>query len=234
MPGPVEFNTPARVIREALYDAKLLQQGDEPSGERLATCLNRLNDLVNLWQTQGIKLWLNKVTPVALVAGTPTYTFGPAGSGAKRMRVIQGWYRDSNGVDRPLDPLSWESYNSLSNKLVQGTVNGYFVDKQAANLAVTLWQVPDATAALGTVQLLMQEPIYQAVSLTETMIFPNEWYMALHWGLADEICTGQPGAIVQRCEQRAKMYREALEDWDVEDAPTFFTPSSEGSTSNFR
>ncbi len=52
--------------------------------------------------------------------------------------------------------------------------------------------------------------------------------MALRWGLADDICTGQPGEIMRRCAERAKAYREALEDWDVEDAATQFQPDPQG------
>lgn len=215
-------------------DAKLLQVGDDPSSERYATCMNRLNDLVNLVQTQGVKLWLNEIQPVVLVAGTPTYTFGPAGSGTKKMRVIEAYYRDVNNLDRPLDALSWNTYNSMTNKTQQGPITGYFVDKQAANLAVTFWLVPDAVAATGSAKLLVQKQVTNAINLNEQLSFPNEWFMYLHWGLAAEICTGQPQAIIQRCEQRAAVYRAALEDWDVEDASTSFAPNMEGRSSAFR
>ena len=43
-------------------------------------------------------------------------------------------------------------------------------------------------------------------------------------GLADELATGQPQPIMQRCEAKANQYRQALEDWDVEDASTSFAP----------
>ena len=48
--------------------------------------------------------------------------------------------------------------------------------------------------------------------------------MALRWALADDICTGQPQAIMDRCAGRSRYYKEILEGWDVEDAPTRFTP----------
>ena len=86
------------------------------------------------------------------------------------------------------------------------------------------WLTPDTAAANGTAHLLTQKRINNAVSLTEDIMFPIEWSMGLRWGLADDLATGQPAAIMQRCEAKAKAYREALEDWDVEDAPTTFTP----------
>jgi len=46
----------------------------------------------------------------------------------------------------------------------------------------------------------------------------------LRWALAADLSTGQPEAIQNRCMLFAEGYRQALEAWDVEDAPTQFTP----------
>jgi hypothetical protein len=119
----------------------------------------------------------------------------------------------------------------------RGAINSYFVDKQAASLSVTFWLCPDTTeAANGQAHVLLQTQITNPASLTETMQFPDEWRMALRWGLADDICTGQPKEIMDRCAARAGAYRAVLEDWDVEDAPTSFTPDSRysSSSSSFR
>jgi len=88
--------------------------------------------------------------------------------------------------------------------------------------------VPDTTAATGTVHLILQTQATNMGSLTDNDAFPVEWAMALRWGLADELATGQPQTIMARCEAKAKAYREALEDWDVEDADTRFKPDPRG------
>ncbi len=226
---PNTFNTPDRIIRMAMKNAGLLEDGDDPLGENYADYLARLNDLVNLWQTQGIKLFLNQILSITLQAGMATYTLGPGGaiSADKKMRVLEGYFEDSAGESRPLTPYSWNTYQDLPNKTLAGSVFGYFVDKQVSNLVISLWQVPDATAATGTVKLIVQNPVAQMANLTDPIGFPVEWYMALHWGLADDICTGQPEAIVQRCAARAKAFREALENWDVEDASVTFSLDSQ-------
>ena len=210
-----------------MRDAGLLQEGDEPSGEDYATYTVRLNDLINLWQTQGLKLWLNFLQPVVLVAGQTTYSLGPAGSTitTKPVRVAEGYYVEAGGTSRQLDALSWNTYNTLSSRTQRGAVTGYFVDKQQDNLAVSLWLVPDTSAATGRVDLLIQKQVTNVVKLTDTMNFPIEWFMALRWGLADDISTGQPPSIVQRCQTRAEAFRLALEEWDVEDGSTFFQPN---------
>ena len=109
-----------------------------------------------------------------------------------------------------------------------GIVALFFVDKQRDNLVVKFWLTPDSTAATGTAHLLLPQKITHFTGLTDTMDFPPEWFMALRWGLADDICTGQPDAIVQRCAQRATAFRTACEDWDREDTGTMFQPDSQG------
>lgn len=217
-------NTPASIIQDAYFDSGWLQEGQTCNGEQIVSGMRKLTDLVNLWQTQGLKLWLNVDTPITLVAGTSTYTLGPAGTVAmtKPLRVMEAWYTDANGIRRPLIPLSWNDYSRLSQVTNQGAINSYFVNKQQLVLSVFFWLVPDSNAALGTAHLLTQTQVTNFITVTETMNFPIEWRIALRWGLADELATGQPQSIMDRCAQRALAYRTALEDWDVEDASTRF------------
>lgn len=236
MPFPSSFYTPARIIPLALKDAGLLQQGSTATPEFLEDGLHRMADMIAAWQTQGIKLWLNSILNVTLVAGISTYTLGPGGSliSTKPTRVLAGWARQLSGARYPLNPLSWDGYRSLGNLTSPGAVNSYFVDKQQANLVVSFWNVPDAQGALSVIELLIQRQVNTPTTLSEEIIFPVEWYLALRWGLADEFATGQPEVITARCAAKAREYRQMLEDWDVEDASTSFAPDmSRGRPSRF-
>jgi len=223
-------NNPLSIIQDAYFDAGLIGVGQLVNGEQIVMGMRKLTDLINLWQTQGLKLWLNVDTSITLVAGTATYTLGPSGTVdmTKPLRVIEAYYADANGVRRPLTPLAWADYVRLSTVNQSGSINSYFVNKQATQLSVLFWPAPDATAATGVGHLVLQTQVTNFISLTETMNFPLEWRIALRWGLADELATGQPQAIMDRCQQRAAAYRAMLEDWDVEDAPTRFTVSQQG------
>jgi hypothetical protein len=231
MAAPSSLNTVDRLIRYALRDAGRLQYGDNPNSEVISDCLGRLTDLINTWQTQGLKLWLNSIQSITLVAGTSTYVLGPSGAiiTVKPTRVLQGWYVRSSGERQELQVLSADEFYSVGRLTQSGAVNSYYVDKQRLNLSVHFWQVPDATAALGTVELLIQQQALAPTTLYESLAFPVEWFLALRWGLADELASGQPALLADRCERKALMYRQLLEDWDVEDAPTRFTPDSQAS-----
>ena len=225
MTAPTD-NTPISIITDGYFDAGILQEGQTPNPEQIVSGMRRLTGMINLWQTQGLKLWLNVDISVPLVTGQGTYVLSPTGDVVmtKPLRVIQAWYTDANNIRRPLTVLSWDDYARLSQIVQTGAINSYFVNKKDTSLSVFFWLNPDATAATGTAHLLLQAQVTNFIAVNETMNFPIEWKLALHWGLADEVCTGQPQAIMDRCQQRAAAYRTMLEDWDVEDAPTRFTP----------
>jgi len=226
MTTPASFPTAQRIIQFAMRNAGLLAEGDEPNSDQLAENLVRLNDLVNLWQTQGLKLFLLQDIAIPLIQGQAFYQVGP-GQGVnmtKPLRGLQAYFLDSNSIRRPLVPLSWDEYMRLSQITNQGSINSYFIDKQATFLNVFFWLPPDATDATGTGHILFETQVTNYVSITDQTAFPQEWFIGLCWGLADEICTGQPQPIMDRCEKRAAAYRQALENWDVEDTPTMFAP----------
>lgn len=224
MTTPASQYTASRIITFAYRDAELVQEGSSPNGEQMARGWMMLNDMINLWVTQGLKLFLTTDTPVTLVAGTNKYVLGPGGSGLKPLQVVEGYYKDQNGIQRPLIPLAWDDWIKLSQVTQLGPVTQYFVDKQVSVFNVFMWLTPDATAALGQVHLVLRNQVTGPVALTDAVGFPVEWYIALRWGLASELATGQPDRVLQRCDQKAAQYRQALDDWDVEDAPTSFAP----------
>ena len=232
MTSPASLNTPARVIEYAMKDAGLLSRGDLPDSDQYAEYGNRLNDLINIMQTQGLKLWLNYDMPLALTQGVGKYLVTASGLVVvtKPMRVFDAFTINISGVRRPLTIISRAEYNRLSNVTNQGALNSVFVDKQQTYLGIYFWMVPDAVAATDTPYLTVQQAVANFTNLNDQMNFPQEWFMSLRWGLADDICGGQSKAIMDRCQQRAVLYRTALEDWDVEDASTFWQPDSRATT----
>lgn len=222
-------NTPYAIITDAYLDAGKIKLGQVPSSEMIVAALRRLNDLINTAQTEGIKLWLIVDTEVTLVADQATYTFSPTGDVvmSRPLRAIDGYFLDASGNRTLLYSVSWSDWLKLPQPASTGPINQYFVNKLATQLEVTFWLTPDATAATGEAHVLFQTQVTNPISLTETMQFPPEWKMWLHWALADELSTGQPQAVIQRCQGKAEMYKQMLLNWDVEDTPTSFAPDTQ-------
>jgi hypothetical protein len=234
------INTPYAVLVDALDDSGLLKKGQTPDGDQLAKGMRRLRDVVNTAQMGGLRLWKNTDITVPLTQGQAAYTFSPGGSVdmTKPLRVFEAYYLYTEGGNRrPLLQISLRDYWMLGQAGTavanQGSVNQFVVEKLAAQLKVTFWPTPDEPdATLGAVHLLMQTQITNPISLTEDIEFPSEWRAYLHWNTAAELCTGQPDAIVQRCEQKAKYYRDLMDGWDVEDAETRFAPNNQWLSQN--
>ena len=228
-------NTAYGIINDAMHDAGLLGEGDDPNSEQLATNLRRLCDIINFYQTQGIKLFLQEEITIPLVAGTQSYTVNQAGGVLpnKNLRILQGRIQTPAGERRTIFPISWQEWNTLPNGS-QGAITGYFVDKQATSLVVKFWNTPNASEALNSAVLLVHTQADNPFNLETDVAFPQEWRIALRWALADDIATGQPQAIMDRCQQRARYYKEELEGWDVEDAPTMFAPNLRYGPGGFR
>lgn len=222
-------NTCYGIIHDAMFDAGLLQRGQLPNSDELASNMRRLCDIVNLYQTEGIKLFLYEDISINLVESQSTYTIYSSGDVAmdKPLQVLQGYILNTDDIRRPIISMSWDEWMRLSQITGNdGMVSSYFVDKQATQLNVHLWNPPDATEAANTAHLLVRTQASNPVNLEANMSFPQEWRMALRWALADDISTGQPAAIMERCESKALYYKEILEGFDVEDAGTFFAPDT--------
>lgn len=222
--------TATAIVTKAYQDCQRLARFTALTADQQADGLDRLNDLINLWQTKGLKLFLDYEHTVDLVASQGTYSFRSGGdvSVSRPLEVKHVSFWDSSSVSRPLQPISRQEWSALSNRTQTGTVNQYFVEKLYDRLNLHLWNVPDATAAAGTLRVVVRAQADNPATIAANVLFPPEWAIALRWGLADELATGMPDAVQIRCAQRAKAYREALEDFDVEQAETYFQPDQRG------
>jgi len=203
-------NTPIKILTDAYLDAGLIRREQQLNSDQISSGLRRLTDLINFEQTQGLKLWLNYDLSITLTSGTGSYILGPTAAGGtvnmtKPLRVMEAYYLFSSGTRQPLVPLSWDDYIRLSQVTTEGAINSYFVNKQQSTLNVFFWLIPDDTAATGTGHLLIQQQVTNPISVTEDMNFPVEWRLFLRWAVADEIATGQPTAIVERCANNASI-----------------------------
>lgn len=232
MTSPSSFNTVDQAICQAYWNVGRVAEGQRPSSQLYATALNKLNALFNFLQTKGLKLFTLRDTTLTLTS-TNFYPIGPGATGLsmiKPLRVADAYFLDASSNKVPLTPLSWQEWSVLQNSPTQqvGTPVNYFVDKQVSVLNVWLWPTPDTTAQTGAVHLVLQTQVTNPTSLTDSIAFPGEWFLAVSWALADELSSGQPNAIVMRADAKRREYLEAMEGWDVEDAQTFFTPDPRG------
>lgn len=217
------------VIELAMRNAGLLDKAEFPDSDDLREYMIRLTMLINFEQTQGLKLWLQENITISPVIGQQSYAFGPTGDVQmpRPTRIIEGFFTFPTSITGgiqiryPLYQMSRQEFNQLGVLNVPGIMNSFFADKQQMNLIVWLWLLPDLFTSLATCTFVTQTQINQPISITDTMNFPVEWGQYLHWGLAAQIDQGQPIAVQDKNTTNAEFYRNALENFDVEDASTY-------------
>jgi hypothetical protein len=227
--GDTYSQSAACVIELAMRDSGLIDHMEMPGSEDYRQYMLRLNALINFEQTQGLKLWLQENVTFTPVLNQQVYAWGPNGDIVmpRPTRIIEGFFTfplsATSGIQTrySLYQLSRQEFNQLGVLNVPGITNSFFVDKQQANLNLWLWLDPDAFTASATVTFVTQTQINQAISITDSMNFPIEWFQYLHWALASEIDIGQPAAVQQNNDTNRDMYRAALENFDVEDTSTY-------------
>ena len=221
--------TQSRLIYLALRKIGVIQSGGTPTANQLADAQDTLDDMIQEWQADGLRLWVMDDITVPLVAGKKTYTIGPSGADVtapRPERIIGGRRHDlTSGYDTPMVYYSRTDYNQLSNKDQTGQMVAFYYDKHLVG-TVYVYLVPDATiAAQYTLILTVQKPLDSVTSSTTTMQFPNAWFQALKYGLAAALAPdyGVPVDQRQLLMQETQMYKANLENYDQEDPSTYFT-----------
>jgi hypothetical protein len=221
----VTSNSVRGIIHDAARDAGLLAEEDELDSGRYAEYFRRLNDVINVSQVTGLHLWLTKEITITPIAGIYLYSINPVtGSVPSRHLDVQEFrFQYTAGSTIPLWPIAWQDWNILD-KSSSGFPNSYMVDKTVNSLDVKVWPIPDTNVvASGNFIAIVKTQVTNSFNLEDNVEFPQEWRIYLRWALADDICTGQPKEIMDRCAIRAMQYREVLENFDVQNAPVRFT-----------
>lgn len=207
-----------------------------PTANEISSASNSLNLMLKAWQADGMQLWQT----VELAAITPTssdeYVFGDAGAtytSYKPTDILEVYRADSEGVWVPLIRTSRTDFNALSNHTSEGTpVNFYYNNELNATRSVSegvlrIWPIADANfIANSTLRVLLTKPFDDMLSTDSTLAFPQEWELAVVYGLAVILAPefGIPLSNQRLMMQQATIEKQRVLDWDQEHTSVFFTP----------
>lgn len=219
-------NTSQAIIEKAYADSMKLPRGGVLTSAQLTDGLERLQDIVNLEATLGLKLFLETEVVLSLTVNKQVYSFRPGGdvSMPRPLRVKDAVYVASGGQSRSLIPMGRTDWAQQTARNDAGTINLYFAERLHDRLNLYFWNKPDVSAATGTVRVTLHVAA-TTLTLALNTHYPPEWVMFLRWALCADLASGMPVEVIQRAEQKAQQYRSILEAFDVEDAPTRLQPT---------
>ena len=161
------------------------------SGYDLKTARRSLNIMTLEWQNRGLNLFTIEEGTLPLTAGTATYTLP-----SDTIDIIEHQLRTGSGtsqLDAYIERMSVSTYSQQGSKNVQGRPSQIYVQRNATNVEVTLWPVPDATQSytLAYYRLKGIDGLSSGIGgATETI--PPRFVPALVSGLAYYIAMKKP------------------------------------------
>jgi hypothetical protein len=178
--------------------------------------LTTLNMMLKAWQADGVMCWTFSEVTFVLAQADTTVTFG-AGMDVTTIPfeiVSMNINRGSNDI--PMIPLSRQDYRRLPNKTSQGYPTQYFYQRDRSGGTLYIWPAADASG--GTLYIDTRRIVMDMDASANTFDFPQEWYEALVYGLADRLAedygmVGTPEG--QQVASKAAMAYAIVKDNDV-------------------
>lgn len=213
--------TGAVLITDVLRLLGVLEEGNSASAAQITDSLPAFEMYVKGLSKYGLNLWTinSEGESITLVDGTASYA-----TTNRPLKILECYYRDSDGNDTTMIPLTREEYWNLSDKDQSGQPTQFFFDPQDdgtdTSNTIYVWPVPDANFAdeLYVVYQTHIKDVSDALDGTEEINVPQEWLETVKYGLATRLAP-MYGYPVQERNLLLKEYQQMLKeslDWDTE------------------
>ncbi len=128
-------------------------------------------------------------------------------------------------IDVPLIRLSRTDFFTLSDKDTEGTPVNYYYDPQLTSTILHVWPVAGDIFSKNSVFIAnIKKPFDDMDSATDTLEFPQEWYEAIVYGLAERLAPmiGYPLQDRQMLKMEAREYLDLALSFDHEQTDVTF------------
>lgn len=191
---------------------------EELTAVELERGLRWLNIMLKAWEVDGVMAWTETEGSFALVQSDRDYVFGSGGTFTTVPVDILDVRINRGGNDLSMTRLSKADYNAMPNKTSEGYPTQYMYDRQRDGGTFYVWPAPDATG--GTIYLTYRRRIMDMDASSNSFDVPQEWYMALVYGLADQLApvfgkSGSPRAA--DISQKAVVAYNSVKSFDLDE-----------------
>ena len=216
------------IIKAALRKLGVLAKGQSPDTQDYADAEVALNMLVAQFRTVGMPLWARKQYSFNPVAGTQTYNIGIGQTlnTVYPLHILQA-YRQDSGSTTKSNVQVIPNYNINLYPTSSGGIPIQLSYQPFINYGtITVWPVPDSTAATSTITVIYQAPFEYFDTYTDTMAFPEEWYNAMVYNLASNLAPEWtiPLEDRQHLAKEADNHLKMARDFNYEDGSLFLQP----------
>lgn len=183
------MTTPLDIIALALHDAGIIGVGQTANAEDSNRAFIRMNQMIGQWAT---KRWLvyHLIDKSVTSTGAQSYTVGPGGDinmAVRPNRLEAAFFRQliqsvPNQLDFPLKVINArENYNNIGLKQLTSFPSAIFYDTDWPLGRIYPWPIPQPT--IYEVHITVKEVLSKFVTLTQTVVLPDEYFAALHYNM---------------------------------------------------
>lgn len=172
---------------------------------------------------------LNLATPLpsAAASGAVVFTYTAAAQNPKDLETAL--LRDINNTDSPLDIMTVQDYDFLPNKRdpnYLGDPTAIYFERGLGSSKI----YTDVGAAIDTrshIVITYQEPVQDMTNNADEPYFPQEWYLALCWGLSEQIAPMFRAAWTDKMENLKISAMAIARQGDAERSSLYFQPGED-------
>lgn len=174
------FNsTRNEIIARAFRQLGQIEPGESPSAEQLAQGIEALNNMVQAWEADGIKLWRLTPVEITLADGDNDYS---TPSDPPIFDICDAFYR-LDSEDLPLRVVNYIEFLRIQDKEEVG--EPLWVALQGTDVpTLHVWPTPDSAVAGKKIVLSAIIRGKDFDTAAGTADFPKHWINALTFGLA--------------------------------------------------
>lgn len=175
----------------------------------------------------GTAVGLSTPLPSGVSSGNPVFAYTAAAQNPKDIETAL--LRDINNTDSPLDIMTVQDYDYLPNK----TDPNYLGDPTAIYFERglnTSRVYTDVGAAIDTrshIVITYQEPIQDMTNNADEPYYPQEWYLALCWGLSEQITPMFRARWTEKMEALKANAMAIARQGDSERSSLYFQPGED-------
>lgn len=210
----------------ALRKLGVIAEGQTPSTQNLIDAAMALNMLVGMLRAKGMPMWARSTFTFTPTVSTASYLIGSGQTlnTPYPLKMLQA-YRITNGTRIDMEIEADYNFNQLPTNSLGIPIKVTY-QPQVNIGTLKLWPTPDATALTSTFTLVYQRPFQYFTSATDTMDFPEQWYIPIVYNLASLLAPewGVPIGDRNMLMGEAKGYLDDVLSMGGEDASMFIQP----------
>jgi hypothetical protein len=172
----------------------------------------------------GSVLNLGTALPSSAASGNTVFAYAAAAQNPKDVETAL--LRDINNTDSPLNLMTVQDYDYLPNKadpLYVGDPTAIYFER-GLNSSTVYTDVGAAIDTRSHIVITYQEPIQDMTANADAPYYPQEWYLALCWGLSEQIAPMFKARWDPKMEQLKNTALAIARQGDAERSSIYFQP----------